>query len=182
MRKRNAFLKLMTIFILFGLISCLEKFEYEYSEPPNPVLGVDMVTFFNNNPENYSQLSEAIARADLTDMLKTENLTFFAPDNRAFVRFFASNKKYNSVEDIPVEELKNKLLHHMLPGKYLVFDFTEEKKQYTPLYGGDLTINYQNVHLTNRLYRIFVNNIQVRISNMEPTNGAIHVIFNGLIE
>jgi uncharacterized surface protein with fasciclin (FAS1) repeats len=182
MRKRISILRIMTILLLFGIISCQEQFEYEYSEQPTPVLGVDMVTYFNNNPGKYSQLSEAITRAGLTEMLRTETITFFAPENRAFDRYFNSNKNYNSVEDIPVEELKNILLHHMLPGKYLVFDFTEEQKQYTPFYGNDLTINYQNSPMNNRLYRIFVNKIQVKISNMEPTNGAIHVIFDGLIK
>lgn len=171
----------MLVLVMITMTGCLEKFEYEYTEPPNPELGVDMVTYFNNNPEHFSQLSNAIERAGLTSMLSSGEYTLFAPDNRAFDRFFASNALYSQVDDIPQAEMESILLHHILPGKYLVFDFSEELLPYEPVQGEDLMINYQATPLTNRLYRIFVNGIQVKVSNMEPTNGAIHVIFNGVL-
>lgn len=164
------------------LLSCQEKFVYEYSPKPNPILEVDMVQYFEANPEFYSILTSAIKKAGLENVLSTETLTFFAPDNRAWNRYFSTSSTHKTINDFSPEELKNLLSRHMIEGKYLVFDFSELPQQYTPLFGNDLTINYNNVPMTNRYYRIFVNGLQVKVSNLEPTNGAIHVLYDGLIK
>lgn len=73
--------------------------------------------------KTYSDLStlvEALEAASLTSQLDGATITIFAPTNDAFDAFL-TNAGYTSVNDVPIGELKNVLLNHVLDG-YITSD------------------------------------------------------------
>lgn len=67
---------------------------------------------------NLSTLVAAVQKAGLVDALKGDGpFTVFAPTNDAFQALLDSNDDWNSLDDIPVETLKNVLLFHVVNDK-----------------------------------------------------------------
>lgn len=67
---------------------------------------------------NLSTLVVAVQKAGLVDGLKGDGpFTAFAPTNDAFQALLDSNDDWNSLDDIPVETLKNVLLFHVVNDK-----------------------------------------------------------------
>ena len=64
---------------------------------------------------NLTSLVAAVTRADLATTLSGSGpFTVFAPTNAAFQNLLDSNSSWSSLDDIPVETLKNILLFHVL--------------------------------------------------------------------
>jgi len=68
-------------------------------------------------------LVEALEAASLTSQLDGATVTIFAPTNAAFDAFL-TNAGYATVNDVPIGELKNILLNHVLDGYISSFDLT----------------------------------------------------------
>ncbi|NJO68882.1 MAG: fasciclin domain-containing protein [Bacteroidetes bacterium] len=96
--------------------------------------------------------------------------TLFAPEDTYFKAYLTS-KKVASVNDIPVDELKNLLLYHCLDKKILSQDLTLDIVSY-PSMLAKKSINLNR----STTFTVTVNANRVIVSNLEPTNGAIFVI------
>lgn len=178
---------LFTCIFFFSGCDLQQNFDYEPASLPDPNLGMSATEFFatfvpklqtsRENGYAFTTLSEALERTGLDETLSGGMYTIFAPNDLAFRRFFESNENYDSLDDIPTDILKSIIEHHIVEGKFLLEDFSNEPRLLTPLSGDDLEVLTNDAPSVMRFYRIFVNNIQVRTSNLEPTNGAIHVIF-----
>jgi len=70
-----------------------------------------------------STLLEALDAANLTSQLDGATVTIFAPTNAAFDTFLA-NAGVASVNDLPIGDLRNVLLNHVLDGFISSFDLT----------------------------------------------------------
>lgn len=163
--KKIAFLLLSVTALCVG---CQKSYTYEPSPTqPSGKLSVNIVDFLKSRPDAFSLLTQAIERAGLTSTLSGGTYTLFAPDDVAFRAFLGTRK----LEDLPVADLRNTLLLHVLNRKLLSTDLTLEITPYaTQLTGLSINLN-RNVNFV-----ITCSGNRVYVSNLEPTNGAIHVM------
>ncbi len=157
---------------LFGIIvlltACDPTFEYEPSGIPNGKLDVNMLTFIQTN-ENFTALRAAVAKAGLNEALSGAGpLTLFAPNDEAFTQFLGEQ----TLDDFTAEALRDLLQYHVLNQKILSPDgLTVSNENFdTLLPGGQVELRIDDNN------RVYANDNRVRTSNLEPTNGVIHVL------
>ena len=154
--------------LMITLGACDPTFEYEPSGTPNGELGVPIAQFIATN-ENFTLLEAAVTKAGLTEALtSTTNLTLFAPNDLAFEAFLDTL----TLDDIPAEQLRDVLLYHVVPEALLSPDsFTLEDRPFETLLPDETT--RLRIDDANRVY---ANGNRVVTSNLEATNGVIHVL------
>ncbi len=159
-------------FALFGILlvttACDPTFEYQPSGRPNGKLTVNALTFIQTN-ENFTVLRAAVAKAGLNDALAGAGpITLFAPNDQAFARFLGKK----TLDDFTTAALKDLLLYHLLDKKILSpAGLSPTNEKFATLSPGrtvELRIDDSN--------RVYADNNLVRTSNLEPTNGVIHVL------
>lgn len=116
----------------------------------------------------FSTLVAAVQAAGLVDTLKGEGpFTVFAPTDDAFAKLPAG-----TVEELlkpeNLETLKNILLYHVVPGKVMASDVVNLQSAATAL-GEELNIKVDNGN-------VFINDAKVEITDIETSNGVIHVV------
>jgi uncharacterized surface protein with fasciclin (FAS1) repeats len=125
----------------------------------------DIVDIAASN-EDFSTLVTALKAADLVDTLKGEGpFTVFAPTNAAFDKLPKGTLE-KLLADIPA--LKNILLYHVVPGKVMASDVVKVDSAKTAL--GEAVkckVDGDNV---------MINNAKVIKTDIEASNGVIHVI------
>ncbi len=114
----------------------------------------------------FTTLVTALQAADLVDTLKGDGpFTVFAPTDDAFAKLPAGTLD-GLLADIPA--LKNVLLYHVVPGKVMAADVVT-------LSSAD-TVLGKPVQITASGGTVMVNDAQVIITDIETSNGVIHVI------
>jgi transforming growth factor-beta-induced protein len=118
--------------------------------------------------ERFSTLVTAVVAAELAETLSSEGpFTVFAPTNDAFAAL-----PEGTVESLLLPENKQALtdilLYHVVSGKVMAADVVELESATTVL-GADINIK---VDMGN----VFINDAQVIITDIEASNGVIHVI------
>jgi uncharacterized surface protein with fasciclin (FAS1) repeats len=114
----------------------------------------------------FETLVTALKAADLVGTLKGEGpYTVFAPTDDAFAKLPAGTVE-GLLEDVPT--LKNILLYHVVPGKVMAEQVVEMDKATTAL-GKDVMIEVMDG-------KVMVNDANVVITDIEASNGVIHVI------
>jgi transforming growth factor-beta-induced protein len=121
----------------------------------------------------FTTLVAAVTAAGLVDALKAEGpLTVFAPTDDAFAKL-----PEGTVEALlqaeNLEQLKNILLYHVVAGKVMAEDVVSLDKA-TTLLGEDLMVKTD-------MGSAYVNEAQVVITDIETSNGVIHVIDSVLL-
>jgi len=120
----------------------------------------------------FTTLVAAVQAAGLVETLKSEGpFTVFAPTDEAFAKLPAG-----TVEDLlkpeNLETLKNILLFHVVPAKVMAADAValDGQSAETALADNSLNISVKDGN-------VFLNdNVQVIITDIETSNGVIHVI------
>jgi transforming growth factor-beta-induced protein len=114
----------------------------------------------------FTALVEAVQAAGLVDALKGEGpLTVFAPTDDAFAALPEGTVEA-LLEDIPT--LTNILLYHVVDGKVMAADVVELSEAETLL--------GENVSIMVEDGKVMINESQVIITDIEASNGVIHVI------
>jgi uncharacterized surface protein with fasciclin (FAS1) repeats len=114
----------------------------------------------------FETLVTAVKAADLVTTLKGEGpYTVFAPTDDAFAKLPPGTVE-GLLEDIPT--LKNILLYHVVPGKVMASQVVGLDKAGTAL-GKDVMIEVMNGE-------VMVNGAKVIITDIEASNGVIHVV------
>ncbi|GET25400.1 DNRLRE domain-containing protein [Prolixibacter sp. NT017] len=151
-------------------------FEYQHSYT-DPNLNMTAWEYIQQQ-DSLSFLKEAITATGLQDMYSgADKKTFIAPRNSAFRDYLTTNN-YSSISDIPVPILKNILLYHIIPQKILFTDSTFYTVNFPVAFE---TENGQQMYLSrNNNYQGVINqgtnqSWTIVTSNLEPTNGAIHI-------
>jgi uncharacterized surface protein with fasciclin (FAS1) repeats len=125
------------LLLTFILFSCEKKFD-EYYKVPEDLIGTILQVLEEDG--NYTQFIKAVELVEYDDVLGvTGNFTVFAPDDNAFAEFF-TEYGYNSLEDIPVEELEGIVYYHIIFWAY---------SKYMLLYGlgiQDVDIEYSTLN------------------------------------
>ena len=116
---------------------------------------------------NFSTLSAALGAAGLIEILKSEGpFTVFAPTDAAFAKV-----PQQTLDDLLQPENKKKLAailtYHVVPGKVTSHEVIAMNSA-TTLQGQKLNISRQD--------GVKINEAKVIITDVEATNGVIHVI------
>jgi uncharacterized surface protein with fasciclin (FAS1) repeats len=120
---------------------------------------------------NFNTLATALTEAGLIDTLKGEGpFTVFAPTDDAFAKLPAGTLE-SLLADIPA--LTDILLYHVVSGQVMAADVVN-------LSSAD-TVLGQPVNISVVDGNVFVNDAQVVITDIETSNGVIHVIDTVLI-
>jgi transforming growth factor-beta-induced protein len=118
----------------------------------------------------FTTLAAALGAADLVDTLKSEGpFTVFAPTDEAFAQLPAGTVEA-LLEDIP--QLTDILLYHVVPGKVMAADVVglDGQEAATALEGQTIAISIMDG-------KVYLNEtVEVIITDIETTNGVIHVI------
>ncbi len=116
----------------------------------------------------FNTLVTAVTAAGLVETLKGKGpFTVFAPTDAAFAKLPAG-----TVESLLKPENKEKLTqiltYHVVPGKVMVADLKGKKMDVVTVEGSELSIDATD--------GVMVNNAKVIKSDVEASNGVIHVI------
>ncbi|NMA30051.1 MAG: fasciclin domain-containing protein [Candidatus Pacebacteria bacterium] len=123
-----------------------------------------------SNP-NFSTLVTALQKADLVEVLAGEGpFTVFAPTNEAFAKI--PEETLNEIL-ADKEQLTQILTYHVVAGKVMAEDVVSLTSA-TTVQGGDLAIEVMG-------NSVMVNNANVIQTDIEASNGVIHVIDTVLI-
>ena len=119
----------------------------------------------------FTTLVAAVKAANLVETLKGKGpFTVFAPTDDAFKKLPAGTVE-GLLKDIPT--LKNILLFHVVSGKVMAADVVKLKSANTVL-GKPVAVNVTNG-------KVAVNDANVVITDIEASNGVIHVIDSVLL-
>ena len=129
--------------------------------PPTTV--VDVIV----NSEDHNTLEAAILAAGLADDLNvTGPFTVFAPTDAAFAAL--PEGLVDQLLADPFDSLTNVLLYHVISGKVLSTDLSDQQMAMT-LQGEDVIVTINNDG-------VFINDAQVTTADIEADNGVVHVI------
>jgi transforming growth factor-beta-induced protein len=120
---------------------------------------------------NFSILVEAVVKADLVETLASGEFTVFAPTNDAFLDLLGE-LGYSSLDEIPVNLLKDVLLYHVLPAKVYSNDLPARPYNVKTVHGQIIEIDATVPEIKDVKSRK-ANLIGFDVSG---TNGVIHVI------
>jgi uncharacterized surface protein with fasciclin (FAS1) repeats len=144
--------------LLFGAV-VLPQAASAQSKPPT------IVEIAAGNP-NFTTLVAAVQAAGLVDVLNGKRqFTVFAPTNDAFAKL---GLNAGNVGSLPKDQLTNILLYHVAPGERFASDVVSAKqirmmnKQFTKV-----TVNGDGA---------FINNARIIATDIDASNGVIHVI------
>jgi len=120
----------------------------------------------------FTTLVAAVQAAGLVETLKVEvPFTVFAPTDDAFAALPAGT--IDTLLQEPEGDLKNILLYHVVPGKVMAADVVELSSAETAL-GEEVSIEVRDGN-------VYINDAQVIITDIETSNGVIHVIDSVLL-
>lgn len=115
---------------------------------------------------NFKTLAKALTAAGLVDTLKGKGpFTVFAPTDEAFAKLPAGTLD-SLLADIP--KLKAILTYHVVPGKVMASDVVKLTSA--------KTVNGKDVKITVKGASVMVDNATVVKTDVEASNGVIHVI------
>lgn len=123
---------------------------------------------------NLSTLVAAVQKAGLVDALKGDGpFTVFAPTNDAFQSLLDSNDDWNSLDDIPVETLKNVLLFHVVNDKVT-------SSQLSDTYVNTLAVGPNDKNISLQIEKTgaveFNGDAKPVAVDVNASNGIVHVI------
>ena len=154
-----------------GLVSCMPKATTAApaAAPVMPATMLDIVDTAAGN-KDFSTLVAAVQAAGLVETLKSKGpFTVFAPTNAAFAKLPAG-----TVESLLKPENKATLVkiltYHVVSGKVLAADVVKlNGKMVKTVQGSDVTITVADG-------KVKVNDSNVVATDIETSNGVIHVI------
>jgi len=133
--------------------------------PPMEMAKADIVDIAVSD-SRFSTLVAAVTAAGLVDTLKSEGpYTVFAPTNEAFAKLPEGTLEA-LLNDIPA--LKDILLYHVVPGKVVASEVVNLEDADTAL--------GQKINIRVGGDMVMINDAKVLITDIEASNGVIHVI------
>ena len=131
------------------------------AEPTDDIVGIAL------GNEDFSILVSALQKAELVDDLQGDGpFTVFAPTNAAFEKLLGE-LGITAEELLAQPDLGKVLTYHVVSGKVMAADLTDGMKAET-LNGEELTFDLSDAHMVNKS--------NITTTDIEATNGVIHVI------
>ena len=129
--------------------------------------GDDIVDIAASN-EDFSTLVAAVTAAGLVETLKGDGpFTVFAPTNDAFAKLPAGTVE-SLLEPENRDQLVSVLTYHVVPGKVMSGDLSDERLNVATVQGGTVHVDGTD--------GVKVNESTVTAADIIATNGVIHVI------
>ena len=123
---------------------------------------------------NLTSLVAAVTRADLGATLSSNgSFTVLAPTNAAFNAYLTANN-YASVNDVPVDVLRNILLNHVITGNLRSTDLSTRYAKTNATSAASGTEMSIYINTSNGV--VFNGDSTVDIANVEADNGIVHVV------
>lgn len=156
--------------LLFGLFLAIGAMFFAASCKDD----ADEITTLYNTLQKTPELSSLLAAVDRAGLASTLNdpeasLTVFAPTNDAFAALLNGA----ALESVPVDDLKNILLNHVVSG---VVKSTDLTTGYVPSL---LTFNNSNIPVNlyvNLASGVVINDATVTTADVEADNGVAHIV------
>ncbi len=128
-----------------------------------------------SNPD-LTLFTESVRLAGFSDLLSSkENIyTVFAPTNKAFSVLIDENPAWNTLEDIPLEALRNILRYHIIESKNLLSRKLRNEQSVVTSANTPIVIDrdYDLIRLRDR-----TNNVaKIMQKDIQAENGIIHII------
>ena len=138
---------------------------------PDDFVAQTIVQIAASDP-NFSTLVAALSKPELSDLLAaasdpTQDLTVFAPTNAAFDATLAALDK-ESIDDIPVELLKEIVSYHILGTAVFSNQLTDGAVVETLLPGESVTVDLSD--------GVKINDSNVGPADIQAVNGVIHAV------
>jgi transforming growth factor-beta-induced protein len=131
----------------------------------------DIVDVAVNNG-SFTVLVAALQQAELVEALQGEGpFTVFAPTDEAFTKLL-EQLNITAEDLLNHPQLSEVLLYHVVPGKVMSTDLSDDMKAPT-LLGEDIVVDLSN--------GVVINESNVVAADIEATNGVIHVIDTVLV-
>lgn len=158
---------MLMIALAIGFTSCNNDDDDMVDQPSNTIADIAV-----SNP-SFSILVDALSKAGLVDAVadKSAELTVFAPTNDAFAALL-NDLGLNSLDDVPVETLKNILLYHVVSGKAISTNLSNGYISTLATSNGNSLSMYVNVDNGVSLNM----NAKVTTADIGADNGVIHVV------
>lgn len=168
---------------LFGL-DLQKDFEYEYS-PVELTMDMSAYAFIESRKNmDMSLLFDAINLAGYQQEYETEGRTFIVLNDVAFTSYL-KDQHYSGLQAMKIEDIKTLLNSYIIKGRYHSLDLTttpvkvETMNPNTTMY---LSLRAQNNDAQNK-FEVRINEVvnsgkivSVVTSNLQPTNGIMHVV------
>ncbi|PID93146.1 MAG: hypothetical protein CSA96_00570 [Bacteroidetes bacterium] len=165
------------LMLLFTACELQKSYEYEYCKP-SPKLNMTAWEFISSH-DSLDLLEQCIFLTGLENYYQEDVVrTFIAPTNEG-IQQYLSEHDYASIEDVPLPILRNVLKYHMVNARVTFTDPELSASNQPIAYPCE---NGQIMYLShNTGYQGLVNQgtksrWTIATSNLEPTNGIIHVI------
>ncbi len=160
MQRRTSFVLTLTFVfaLLFGAVA-LPQPAAAQSKPPT------IVEIAAGNP-NFTTLVAAVQAAGLVDLLNgNRQFTVFAPTNDAFAKL---GLNAGNIGSLPKDQLTAILLYHVAPGERFA----------------DSVVNARQIRMMNKQFTqvtvnssgAFINSSRIIATDIDASNGVIHVI------
>ncbi len=137
------------------------------------------LSLFLSSNKNISIFHNLLKKKDLEiDLLELirqrESFTILAPQNEAFNQLFEEQQRWNSLDDIPLDQLLEILQYHLIPDKNIVLNQINENQALTSLNNGKITIQTERS-------KYLLKDSQGRVAgitypDIQAINGIIHQI------
>lgn len=153
----------------FGFFSCSND-----DDAGDVVLPGNTIADYVGSNENFTSLAAALDAAGLTTTLAGDsNYTVFAPDNAAFNAFLSASP-YSSLDEVPVELLREILLNHVLSGNKMSGEL--ETGYITSMATGAASGENLSMYIDTS-DGVTINGVaDVTTADVEVENGVIHVV------
>ena len=158
--------KIITVFLFAAfLTSCSDDEEVVIDTNTIVDVAVD---------NNLSSLVAAVTRADLVATLSSSgSFTVLAPTNAAFNAYLQANN-YASVNDVPVNELRNLLLNHVINGTLRSTDLSTGYAKTNAT--SDASGTEMSIYINTESGVTFNGSSSVQTANVMADNGIVHVV------
>ncbi len=169
---------LIPVAMAMVLMSCEIQPDYEY-EYGNPGGKVNMTAWqFIQADDSLSLMEQAIIAASLENLYSgTTKRTFIVPSNTAFRKYMKANR-YATIADIPVATLEQVLKYHIVNAVVLFSDpalLASNNPIEYPTESGSVMYLSHNTNYQGLINQGTKKSWTIVTSNIEPTNGVIHI-------
>ncbi|MDX9774064.1 MAG: fasciclin domain-containing protein [Bacteroidales bacterium] len=166
----------LALAMVFASCEIQEDYEYVYGNPGGKV---DMTAWeYIQSNDSLSLMEEAITATGLQSLYSgTTVRTFIAPRNTAFRAYMKTNS-YANISAIPVATLESVLKYHIVNAKVIFTDpdllLSNNPISY-PTESGSVMYLSHNTNYQGVINQGTKKSWTIITSNIEPTNGVIHV-------
>lgn len=166
----------LTLAVMFASCEIQEDYEYEYGNPGGKV---NMTAWeFIQTTDSLSLMEEAITATGLQSLYSgTTVKTFIVPRNSAFRAYMKTNS-YADISAIPVATLESVLKYHIVNAKVIFTDpelIASNNPISYPTESGSVMFLSHNTSYQGVINQGTLKSWTIITSNIEPTNGVIHV-------